>query len=149
MQKIKIGLRIAQRRKELGLTQGELAEKMGYKSKSTINKIEKCLNDVSQSNVVKFAAILQTTEAYLMGWTDNPDKNLIVTKPFSTKAMNNILTSLPSYTDIFIGKLNIENKDYSPDEIEKAMKLYEQYRNAIPQVQSAVEALLKPSQSES
>lgn len=148
MQKIKIGLRIAQRRKELGLTQGELAEKMGYKSKSTINKIEKCLNDVAQSNVVNFANALQTTEAYLMGWTDNPDKNLLVTEPFSAKAINNILTSLPSYTDIFIGDLDIDKKNYSPDDIEKAIKLYEQYKNAIPQVQCAVEALLKPSQSE-
>lgn len=147
MQEIKIGLRIAQRRKELGLTQGELAEKMGYKSKSTINKIEKCLNDVSQSNVVKFATVLQTTEAYLMGWTDNPGKNLMVTKPFSTEAISNILNSLPSYDEI-IARNNTKEKDYSPDEIEKAMKLYEQYKNAIPQVQSAVEALLKPSQSE-
>lgn len=147
MQQIKIGLRIAQRRKELGFTQGELAEKMGYKSKSTINKIEKCLNDVSQSNVVKFANVLQTTEAYLMGWTDNPDKNLMVTKPFSTEAINNILNSLPAYDEI-IARDNTKEKDYSPDELEKAMKLYEQYKNAIPQVQSAVEALLKPSQSE-
>ena len=147
MQQIKIGLRIAQRRKELGLTQGELAEKMGYKSKSTINKIEKCLNDVSQSNVVNFANALQTTEAYLMGWTDNPDKNLMATKPFSTEAINNILNSLPAYDEI-IARDNTKEKDYSPDEIEKAMKLYEQYKNAIPQVQSAVEALLKPSRSE-
>ena len=44
MQKIKIGLRIQQRRKALGLTQEELAFKMGYKSKSTINKIEKGFN---------------------------------------------------------------------------------------------------------
>lgn len=147
MQKIKIGLRIAQRRKELGFTQGELAEKMGYKSKSTINKIEKCLNDVSQSNVVKFANVLQTTEAYLMGWTDNPDKNLMVTKPFSTETISNILNSLPSYDEV-IARNNPNEKDYSPDDIAKAMKLYEQYKNAIPQVQSAVEALLKPSQSE-
>ena len=39
--------------------------------------------------------------------------------------------------------------DKSSAEVEKAMQLYEQYKNAIPQVQSAVEALLKPSQSDS
>lgn len=32
-----------------------------------------------------------------------------------------------------------------PQEIEKALKLYEQYKHAIPQVQNAVEALLKSS----
>lgn len=41
---------------------------MGYKSKSTINKIEMCINDVSQSKVVKFAEVLDTSVAHLMGW---------------------------------------------------------------------------------
>lgn len=71
MQTNNIGERILQRRKELGLTQEELAMRMGYKSKSTINKIEKGYNDVSQSNVVKFAEALGVTAAYLMGWIEN------------------------------------------------------------------------------
>lgn len=33
-----MGRKIAERRKELGFTQEELAAKVGYKSKSTINK---------------------------------------------------------------------------------------------------------------
>jgi len=63
-----IGQRIKQKREELGWTQEELANRMGYKSKSTINKIEMCINDVSQSKVVKFAEILDTSVSYLMGW---------------------------------------------------------------------------------
>ena len=63
-----IGQRIKQKREELGWTQEELATKMGYKSKSTINKIEMCINDVSQSKVVKFAEVLGTSVAHLMGW---------------------------------------------------------------------------------
>jgi transcriptional regulator with XRE-family HTH domain len=35
-----VGERIRQRRKELGMTQEELALKLGYKHKSSINKIE-------------------------------------------------------------------------------------------------------------
>lgn len=58
------------RRKELGITQEELALKMGYKSKSTINKIELGKNDIPQSKVVKFAEVLQTSVAYLMGWEE-------------------------------------------------------------------------------
>ena len=50
-----IGKRICARRKELGMTQEELAKRMGYKSKSTINKIENGTNDIPQSKVVKFA----------------------------------------------------------------------------------------------
>ena len=65
-----IGDNIMQRRKQLGLTQEELASRMGYKSKSTINKIELGINDIPQSKVVKFAEVLGTTPAHLMGWDE-------------------------------------------------------------------------------
>ena len=60
--------RIRNRREELGMSQDDLAQKMGYKSRSSINKIEMGLNDISQSKVVAFAEALYTTPAYLMGW---------------------------------------------------------------------------------
>ena len=63
-----VGIYIKERRESLGMSQDELAEKMGYKSRSTIAKIEKGINDVTQTNIVKFAEILKTTPAYLMGW---------------------------------------------------------------------------------
>lgn len=66
----KIGTNIKLRREELGISQDELAEKMGYKSRSTIAKIEKGVNDVVQSNIVKFADVLKTTPSRLMGWED-------------------------------------------------------------------------------
>lgn len=62
-----IGKNILARRKELGMTQGDLAAKMGYKSKSTINKIELGINDIQLAKVLKFAEALQTTPAKLMG----------------------------------------------------------------------------------
>lgn len=68
-----IGQRIKKRRLELGLTQEELAEKMGFKSKSAINKIELGINDITQSKVVKFSKVLNTTTAYLMGWEKEPE----------------------------------------------------------------------------
>lgn len=63
-----VGDRILIMRKHLGWTQEELAKMMGYKSKSTINKIEMGINDIPQSKIVKFAEVLGTTPAYLMGW---------------------------------------------------------------------------------
>ena len=63
-----IGDRIAERRKALGMTQDELALRMGYKSKAAISKIETNVNDITQSTVVRFAEVLDTTIAYLMGW---------------------------------------------------------------------------------
>ena len=46
-----IGKRIKIKREELGLTQEDLAKRMGYKSKSTINKIELGINDITQSTM--------------------------------------------------------------------------------------------------
>ena len=65
-----VGDRILQRRKELNLTQEEVAKRMGYKSKSTINKIEMGINDIPQSKIVKFAEVLFTTPSFLMGWDE-------------------------------------------------------------------------------
>ena len=62
-----MGKKIAERRKELGFTQEELAAKVGYKSKSTINKIELGINGVPQSKVTRFAEVLGVTVAWLMG----------------------------------------------------------------------------------
>lgn len=71
-----VGENILILRKHLGWTQEELAKKMGYKSKSTINKIELGINDIPQSKIVKFAQVLGTTPAYLMGWKEESEKNL-------------------------------------------------------------------------
>jgi transcriptional regulator with XRE-family HTH domain len=69
-----VGENIFRMRKQLNWTQEELALKMGYKSKSTINKIEMGINDIPQSKIVQFAEVLGTTPAHLMGWDeDNKD----------------------------------------------------------------------------
>ncbi len=60
--------RIKSRREELQMSQEELAKKMGYKSRSSIQKIEKGENDIPQSKIKFFAVALQTTPEYLMGW---------------------------------------------------------------------------------
>lgn len=74
-----IGKRIKQKREELKITQEELAVKLGYKSKTTIAKIENGTNDIVQSKVVEFAKALNTTVAYLMGWDDNEKQEDIET----------------------------------------------------------------------
>lgn len=82
-----IGIRIKQRREELNMTQEELANKLGYKSKSTINKIEAGINDIVQSKVFSFAEALDTTAAHLMGWDiENSD---------TTQSLSNIENIIP------------------------------------------------------
>jgi len=61
-----IGYKIKRRRLELDMTQEELAHKMGYKSKSTINKIEMGINDVSQTKLKKFAEVLECSPMYFI-----------------------------------------------------------------------------------
>ena len=65
-----LGERIRSRRIELGLTQAELAAKVGYTNKSTIGKIENGNMDITQSKVVQLANALETTVAYVMGWEE-------------------------------------------------------------------------------
>ena len=68
-----IGERIRIKREECKWTQKELACRMGYTHRATINKIETNINDVSASNIIKFAKVLGTSVEYLMGIekTDN------------------------------------------------------------------------------
>lgn len=58
---------IKARRIALKMTQQELANKMGYKSTSTIAKIESGENDIPQAKIIAFANALSTTPAALMG----------------------------------------------------------------------------------
>ena len=59
---------IRSRRIALKMTQQELAQKLGYKSTSTIAKIESGKNDVPQAKLAAFAEALNTTTADLMGF---------------------------------------------------------------------------------
>lgn len=72
-----IGDNVRRIRNELGMTQEELATKMGYKSKSTINKIELGKNDIPQSKIVQLAKALHTTPKELMGWEEQKQEYLI------------------------------------------------------------------------
>lgn len=69
-----IGKKVKARREQLGLTQEELAKKLGYKSKSTINKIELDINDVSQSKLIKLADALEVDPMYFIE-IDTPSDN--------------------------------------------------------------------------
>ncbi len=74
--------RIRDRRIELGMTQDDLAKAMGYKDRSMITKIEAGKVDISQKKIEEFAKVLNTNEAYLMGWTDTKVFELAEPQPF-------------------------------------------------------------------
>lgn len=68
------GERIYKLRTEKQMTQDELAAAVGYKSRSTIAKIESGERDCHQSMIALLARALGVTPAYLMGWTDDAIK---------------------------------------------------------------------------
>ena len=56
------------------MSQDDLAKKLGYKSRSSINKIERDASGLPQSKIVAIANALNTTPAYIMGWeSDKPE----------------------------------------------------------------------------
>ncbi len=116
------GERIKQRREELGLTQTELAERMGYKSRAAICTVEKGKEDLTTTRIRKFAEALQTTPAYLMGWEEHSNKSKIM-----------MIGGNARYLPVFA----------ESDDIEKALELYKAYSDASPDVKSAIEILLK------
>ena len=72
---MKIGERIRYRREQVGMSQDDLARKLGYKSRSSINKIENDASGLPQTKIAAIAEALRTTPAYIMGWEEMQKKN--------------------------------------------------------------------------
>lgn len=71
-----VGKNIAAARKRAGMTQEELASRVGYKTKSAINKIELGIRDLPQKKIATFADALGVTPGHLMGWDEKPAEEL-------------------------------------------------------------------------
>lgn len=82
------------------MSQSELAEKTGYKSRSSINKIELGINDVPQSKIKVFADALDTSIEYLMDWEEKEptEKNV---GEFQAKALE-LLNRVPEENQPFV-----------------------------------------------
>lgn len=112
---MKIGERIRQRRKFLGLSVDELAEKLG-KNRATIYRYES--NDIEKlpTTVLEpLAKALKTTPAYLMGWEDDKPADTLTVLPtekihmipvfgsvaagFGAYASSDILEYIPLYIE--------------------------------------------------
>ena len=87
-----IGERIKNRRNELGLTQEELAHKLGYKSRAAISNVEKGLEDLTTTRVKKYAEALDCTPSFLLGWDDEPsNKDMLVVIKGNERSIANII----------------------------------------------------------
>ena len=66
-----MGDRIKNRRIELGMTQQELAVKMGFKTRSHISLLEQGDRNIPISKIKNLANALEVSPEYIMGWEDN------------------------------------------------------------------------------
>jgi 2-C-methyl-D-erythritol 4-phosphate cytidylyltransferase len=81
-----VGTNIKKRRYELRMSQQELANAMGYKTRSTIAKIESGENDVSQKKLRRFAEVLDTSVESLISGYGSTYNNTIVYPSVSDSA---------------------------------------------------------------
>lgn len=68
---VRLGRQIRRLREQLGMSQEELAKKLGYRSKSSINKVETGSQGLTQSKIMRFAEALQTTPGELLDWASD------------------------------------------------------------------------------
>ena len=143
--------RIRLRREALGLTQEELAEKIGYEGKSSISKLENSGDKVTLKKIAKIAPFLHTSKEYLLGWVKNPDPDYPQTKlgmieeEISKTQISSDIIQVRKYLDeevLSVFDAFIEAGG-SKAELITAIRLYNKLQNASPEIKTAIEALLK------
>lgn len=90
--RIALGKRITQRRQEINMTMDELAHLMGYKHRSSIQKLENGENGLPSDKVEELAGYLQMEPAELMGWIRLDVSNHGMTK-LMRKALEQVMPS--------------------------------------------------------
>lgn len=103
-----LGDKVKKLREQMGMSQEELAEKLGYKSKTSIYKVEKGMTDLPQSKLIELAEILHTTPAHLI---EEDEDETVMTYRIDTKGLNQaqikeIKKELDNFTAFLLDKLN-------------------------------------------
>ncbi|MGN0311448.1 MAG: helix-turn-helix domain-containing protein [Lachnospiraceae bacterium] len=70
-----LGEKIKVRRLELGMSQLDLAKKLGYKNTSSVSRAEANEVDLPRTRIIEYANALETTPAFLMGFTEDVDSS--------------------------------------------------------------------------
>lgn len=157
-----IGSRIKNRREELNMSQDELAKKLGYESRSSINKIELDQRSLPQSKIKAVADALGTTPSYIMGWGGSIQEELEELKRKRNKAAE-FLSQNPDDEDAqneaFILQESIEDIELAfsltargkrtqtrarVDLSDRERRLVAAYRNAPDNIKAGVDAILEP-----
>lgn len=91
------GMNLKKLRLEKGMSQDELAKKLGYKGRSAINKIETGVNDMPRDMVVRCAEVLGVSPLDLFFYEYLPDSDI----------------HIPTQKDLLIDALDVTIKNES------------------------------------
>lgn len=91
-----MGLRIKNKRIELGYSQEELAKICGFKGRSAISMIELGLRDIAHEKIVAISKALGVTPAFIMGWQEPEvgEFNIVTDKSNTQVEIENRLSNL-------------------------------------------------------
>ena len=112
-----IGDRIRKLRLENSLTMDDLAKRVGYSSRASISRVEHGETDLPLSKVDEFAEALNSTPAYLMGWSDDPYDKATTAEDFAKEMIDTTPTLMDACDmaikarDILIGLFWERSKD--------------------------------------
>ena len=138
-----VGQRIRERRIELGLTQTDLAIKMGYSGKSSVCAAEVCGDNITTTKVTKFAKALDCSPMYLMFGNEEQDKP----DEKTSRLIEEVRKRAPSDEDIIEEYLSLAANDIN--EVKEFMEFYKVFKTLPPQKRQAILALLELPQSDS
>lgn len=94
-----IGEKIKQARIEKGMTQEELGKKLGYKSRTSINKIETGERDIPRSQLKRIANILGVSPISLLGLEDETVSEAEKTPSVPERTKDELRTILNELTE--------------------------------------------------
>jgi 2-C-methyl-D-erythritol 4-phosphate cytidylyltransferase len=110
-----IGTNIKKRRFELRMSQQELANALGYKTRSTIAKIESGENDVTQKKLQRFAEVLDTTVEALIS-SNTTFTPIATSAPFSFPESNEENSRVKNIAVVLAGGKSSRNHQNIPNQ---------------------------------
>lgn len=153
--------RIREAMSDLGMSQQELADKSKL-GKSSISHYVNGSNEPGNKSAYALAEVLNVNPGWLMG-LDVPKESMETLQKKMTQTRLDFLdidsedeNALKENSDLFKGLkedylkiLSAEGGTGKSDVLSKALELYSKYENAIPEIQSAVDGLLKVPRQDS
>lgn len=118
---------IRERRKQLGLSQEELAHRLGNKTRASVSRVETDKEDLTTDRIRRYAEALNCSPAYIMGWEDI-DGNSI------SQPKNNYHPPISAYRTEFV---------------ESAIEIYRDIQQLSPEKKAQLESYLRFLKSQS